>query len=121
MLLIDVRCRCWWVVKMSFEYGLKRVLGEVVSGIVTSVVVDAFLGLGLLPPATALLFGFMNMMSTVILVLAMPFWGTVYVVGWLVGLWIMLQAGLIGILDAAIYFGVPLVVLILRIWKKLTE
>jgi hypothetical protein len=106
---------------MGFEYGFKRALGEVVSGIVTSAIADAFLSSGLLPPASAVLFGFMNMMSTVFLVLLMPFWGTVYLVGWLFGLWILVQAGLVGILDAAVYFGVPLVVLVIRFWKKLTD
>lgn len=105
---------------MSFEYGLKRALGEVASGIVTSAVVDAFLSSGSLPPASAVLFGIMNMVSTVVLLLAMPFWGTVYLVGWLFGLWIMLQAGLLGILEAFVFFGVPLAILVIRIIDRLS-
>jgi hypothetical protein len=100
---------------MSFEYGLKRALGEVISGIATSAIVDAFLNSGSLPPASAGLFGIMNMASTVVLLLAMPFWGTVYLVGWMFGLWIMLQTGLLGILEAFVFFGVPLAILVFRV------
>jgi hypothetical protein len=49
----------------------------------------------------------------------MPFWGTVYLVGWLFGLTIMFRAGLVGILELVIYFGVPLVILIIRVSRAL--
>ncbi|RLI11896.1 hypothetical protein DRO25_01125 [Candidatus Bathyarchaeota archaeon] len=105
--------------KRSFEYGLRRVMGEIVSGIVTSAIVDSFLNAGLLPPAYATLFSVLNMLGTISLILAMPFWGTIYLIGWRFGLWIMLQTGLVGVGEAIIYFGVPLAVLIVRILKHI--
>jgi len=105
----------------SFGYGVKRVIGEVVGGFVTSVMVDAFIGTGLLPPAYVVLFSVGNMLSAVVLIAAMPLWGTIYLVGWLFGLSVMLQTGMVGILEAAVYFGVPLVVLVMRFWKMLTD
>lgn len=104
----------------SFGYGMRRAIGEVVAGIVTSVLVGAFVSSGLLPPAYAVLFGILNMLGTVTLILAMPYWGTVYLFGWLLGLFIMLQTGLVGILDVLVDFGVPFVVWVWRIWKELT-
>ena len=105
----------------GFGYGIRRLMGEVVGGVITSIFVDVIIGSGLLPPVYAVLFGILNMVGTIGLILAMPYWGTVYLFGWLAGLCIMLQAGLVGILDAAFYFGVPLAVLVLRLWKKLTD
>lgn len=106
----------------SLGYGMKRAIGEVIGGIINSVFVDAIIiGSGLISPVGAVLFGILNMLATVLLILAMPYWGTVYLIGWLFGLGIMFQTGLIGILDAVIYFGVPLLVLIVRFWKMLTD
>jgi hypothetical protein len=104
---------------MSFEYGLRRAVFEVTGGIVMSVIMDALLSSGSVSPAQAVLFSLMNVATTVIFILAMPFWGTVYLVGWLSGLLILSQAGLVGILDGTLYFGVPLAILILRVWNHL--
>jgi hypothetical protein len=105
----------------SFGYGIDRAIGEIIGGSVTSLIVDVFISSGLLPPAYAVLFSIVNMLGTIAFILAMPYWGTFYLLGWLVGLWIMSQAGMVGILDAAVYFGVPLVVLVMRFLKKLTD
>lgn len=105
----------------SFGYGVRRAIEEMIGGIVTSVIMDAFVSTGLLAPVYVLLFSVLNMIGTIASILVVPFWGTVYLVGWLFGLSMMLQTGLVGILEAAVYFGVPLVVLVMRFWKMLTD
>jgi hypothetical protein len=105
----------------GFGYGLRRAIVEVIGGFVMSTITDAIIGSGAISPEFGLVFGLLNMILTICFVLVVPYWGTVYLVGWLFGLSIMLQTGLLGVLDAVIYFGVPLVVLVLRIWKKLSE
>jgi hypothetical protein len=105
----------------SLGHGMERAMEEIIGGIVTSVIVDAFVGTGLLPPVYAVLFSVLNIVGTIAFILAVPYWGTVYLFGWLFGLWIMLQTGMVGTLDAAVYFGVPLVVLVIRFWKNLTD
>jgi len=105
----------------SFGHGIRRIVGEVVSGIVNSSITDAIIGTGLVSPAFVVLFSVLNMLYTVVLVLAMPYWGTIYLFGWLFGLVMLSQTGMIGILDATVYFGVPLIVLIIRFGRKLKE
>jgi hypothetical protein len=49
------------------------------------------------------------------------YWGTGYLIGWLLGIWIFLRSGLMGILDGIVYLGIPLLYLILRAkawWEK---
>lgn len=105
----------------GFEYGVKRAIGEVIGGLITSVIVSAFASSGLLSPAYVLLFGLINVIGTVALILVMPYWGTTYLIGWLFGLWILLQSGLIGILEVVIYFGIPLAILVIRIVNWLEQ
>jgi hypothetical protein len=100
---------------------LSRAIGEVIGGYATSFVVDNFLKSGLLPPEYVLLFCVLNMFATAAFILALPYWGTVYLIGWLFGLGIMLQTGLVGVLDAVVYFVAPLAVLVLRILKEVTS
>ena len=64
------------------------------------------------------MFHLVNVVSTIALVFAIPFWATTYAIGWLFGLAIMSSSGLVGILDFVIYL-IPLFVLILRLIKKL--
>jgi hypothetical protein len=49
----------------------------------------------------------------------MKYWGTSYLLGWLVGLLLMSQTGLVGTLELLIYFAVPILYLIIR--KSKTE
>ena len=95
------------------EHGLKRAFEEVIGGFVTSAIVYAIASSGLLSPAYLLLFGLINVIGTVTLVYAMPYWGTTYLIGWLFGVGMLLQSGLIGI-EAILYIGIPLLYLILR-------
>jgi hypothetical protein len=99
----------------GFEYGTKRAIEEIVCGFVTSVIVNVFINSGLLSPSYVLLFGVINVIGLITLIFAMPYWGITYLLGWLFGVIIMLQSGLIGILEVIIYLGIPLVVLILRV------
>lgn len=105
----------------SFGYGMRKAIGEIVKGIITSVFMDAIVSSGLISPASAVLFGIVNMLDAIGLILVVPYWGTIYLIGWLFGLSIMFRTGLVGIVDIAVYFGVPLVVLVIRFWKKLTD
>jgi len=100
-----------------FEYGMKRAISEIVAGIITSTVLIAFVNSELLNPSFMLLFHLINILSTIALIFAMPFWATSYILGWLFGLWIMFSSGLVGILEFLVYL-VPLVILIIRFLKK---
>lgn len=97
------------------QYGFKRAIGEVITGVVTSAIVDAFATSGLLPSTYLLLFGLLNVIGIAALVFAMPFWGVTYLLGWIFRIWVMASSGLIGILEIILYVGVPIAVLIVRL------
>jgi len=101
----------------KFEYGFKRAVSEVVAGLIMSVLLASFVNEGLIPASFVLLFHATNVLFTVLLVFAMPFWATSYSVGWLVGLWVMYSAGLVEIFELLVYL-VPLIILVIRFVKS---
>jgi hypothetical protein len=101
----------------KFGYGVGRAISEIVAGIVTSTILVAFMNSGLLNPSFMLLFHLINILSTIALIFAVPFWATSYILRWLFGLWIMFSSRLVGILELLVYL-VPLIILIIRFLKK---
>ena len=101
----------------KFEYGFKRAVSEVVAGLIMSVVLASFVDAGLIPASFVLLFHVLNVLSTVLMVFAMPFWATSYSIGWLLGLWVMYSSGLVDVFELLIYL-VPLIVVGIRFVKK---
>ncbi|MGB9693491.1 MAG: hypothetical protein ACPLYF_01460 [Fervidobacterium sp.] len=73
----------------KFEYGFVRAVSEIVAGFVMPVFLSSFVDAGLIPASFVLLFHVLNVLSTKLLVFAMPFWATSYSIGWLGGLWVM--------------------------------
>ena len=104
----------------GFEDGYQRAV-SVIGVVITAIILNAFIFLGLLDPSFILYFKLLNMLALIALVLTMPYWGTFYLIGWLFGLIIMVKSGLVSILDFIIYFGIPLVILIIRVCKKADE
>jgi hypothetical protein len=99
----------------GFEYGMKRAVIEIINGFVTSIVIDSFISSGLLPYSYVFLFGLLNVISIITLILTMPLWGLTYLLGWIFGVIMMLQSELIGIWEAILYLGAPIVVIALKI------
>ena len=66
----------------SLEYGYRRAVSEIIGGIVTSIVINAFIQSGLLDPSWLLYFKLLNMLALIGLIIAMPYWGTTYLMGW---------------------------------------
>ena len=101
----------------KFEYGFKRAVSEVVAGLIMSAVLASFVNEGLIPVSFVLLFHVLNVLSTVLMVFAMPFWATSYSIGWLLGLWVMYSSGLVDVLELVVYL-VPLIIVVIRFAKK---
>lgn len=80
-----------------FEHGIKRAITEIIGGLVIATILNAFISSGLLDPSYLFLFKLLNMIGTIALILAMPYWGAFYLLGWLFGLLTLSQSGLIGI------------------------
>jgi hypothetical protein len=103
----------------GFRYGAKRAVNEIISGVITSLIIDAFAISGFLTPDFVFLFGLLNVIGVTTLILTMFYWGITYLLGWIFGVLLLLDSGLIGVFDIIIYLGIPLAVLILKImWLK---
>jgi hypothetical protein len=104
----------------GFRYGAKRAVNEIISGFITSLIIDGFAISGFLTPDFIFLFGLLNVIGVTTLILTMFYWGITYLLGWIFGVWLLLNSRLIGIIDIIIYLGIPIVVLILKIivWLK---
>ena len=102
----------------GIEYGFKRAVAEILGGFVTSAILDAFFSTGLIPLEYVLLFHLVNVLSTVGLAFAMPYWATTtYSIGWLIGLALMYSSGLVGILEVLVYL-IPLGIVVIRLIKS---
>jgi len=104
----------------KFEYGMKSAIKEIVAGVVTSVLVDSFIAYGFLPSIYLFLFGLLNTIGAITLIITMPLWGLTYLLGWIFGVIIMIQSGLVGIGEIILYLVVPIIVMIIKI-KSLFE
>lgn len=103
------------------EHGFARAVSEVVVGFITSALLNALASTEMMPSSYLLPFKLLNLTLTFGFILAVPYWGTGYLLGWLFGLGIMSQSGLVDPLDFVIYFIIPLMVLVMRILKRATD
>lgn len=101
------------------EHGYRRAFIEVFDGIILGSLINAFAGLGILPQSYFLYFKLLSFLGLIALILVMPYWGSGYMVGWLIGLYLMAKMGLIGPIEFIIYVGVPFIILIIRLKKKM--
>jgi len=76
---------------------------------------------GLIPGYYMVLFHILNAAGIIVLIFAMPFWATTYIIGWIVGLWIFSSSGLLNAIDYFVYLVPLIIILALRIWKNLTN
>lgn len=102
---------------IGFEYGYKRAMLEFIGGCVFATVISIFVSQNFLNTSMLLFFKLINMLGTIFLILAIPCWSTEYMLGWLFGLFILLQAKLVGFWDFVIYFGISFLVLIWKFFK----
>lgn len=98
----------------SEEHGLARAITEILGGFITSTILSAFVSSGILDPSSLLLFHLLNAILIVSLLLKMKYWGTSYLLGWLFGLLLMSQTGLVGTSEFLIYGTVPIIYIIIR-------
>jgi len=102
----------------SVEYGFQRAIYEIVTGFILSLILNIFASNGLLSPSWIHYFQLLNLLLTIALISAMPYWGTGYLIGWLFGLIIMAKVGLVGFQDFLVYFIIPVIIMVRRIIKS---
>ncbi len=99
----------------KFKLGLKQILIEVVTGFLTTLVLNALSNAGFLPENIALFVNIFLIVSNIILAMSMLSWGLFYTVGWLIGSLIFFEAGMLGSWDFILYIILPLIVIVARI------
>jgi len=100
----------------KFDYGLERAFSEITGGILTSIIVASLVSTGLIPSYLIWLFHLLNIVDMIVLIQKMPYWATSYSVGWLVGVIILANTGLLTIIEILINF-IPFVYLAYRLLK----
>jgi|GEM_PF-1346437 hypothetical protein len=102
----------------GLEYGLRRAFSEVISGFVMAVIVEKLAEAGLLDYSYVFTFKLLMVAGIMALIAAMPYWGILYLLGWMLGLLLLLQGGLISIFEFLIYFVPPLLIFGIRVMRS---
>lgn len=107
----------------KFQMGYKNAIGEIIGGIMTPLIMDAFASTGLLPQYFFILVFLINVIGTFILIFSMESWGFLYTFGWLFGSFIFLKSGLLEPLEFILYIFLPIIFLGLRAyyWIKIAS
>lgn len=106
----------------GIESGLGSAVIEVLEGIVLSAVIGIIPKLPMVPSYYAGIFQLVEVLffvGSILVVLAMESWGFWYLLGWLFGMWIMSNTGLVDSGLFSLYAVVGAVVLFVKILKKL--
>jgi len=77
-------------------HGLLRIISEAISGFITATIISVLISANVIPATFLYFFEVINLLSVILLILTIPHWGSFYILGWLVGYWIMLGTGLAG-------------------------
>ncbi|MDD5337191.1 MAG: hypothetical protein PHS02_01785 [Candidatus ainarchaeum sp.] len=104
----------------NFGGGTNNAMEGVVYGAVSAAFVDILANAGVIPAEWMLFFNLVNGLATIGFLMKIPSWGATYLLGWLFGMYIMLQSGLMGIVDVIAYFVIPLLYVGYKIYCFIT-
>jgi hypothetical protein len=96
--------------------GLSRAAAEVIMGAATVFIIEAAIKF-LLPPEYLLIYRILTVIGMIFILMAMKYWSTRYIVGWLFGmvfLFAISGTSLLSTWELFLYLGVPGYVLIKR-------
>ena len=99
----------------TFNNGVERAFGEIIVGVISSAILLAFLNLVI---SSQILFIILYIVGIITLVKLMPHWSTIYLLGWLFGIYML--SSVLDIIQLIIFILAPIAILGLRI-KKIFE
>jgi len=97
--------------------GVGRATTEVIMGAVTVFIIEAVIKF-LLPPEYLLIYRIVTVIGMIVILMAMKFWSTRYILGWLFGMAILFAisgTSLLSEWELFLYLGVPIFVLVRRV------
>lgn len=98
----------------KFKIGVKQIIIEVVTGLLTTLGLQLLTNSGILPSYIVSIVNIFLVVLNIFLIKAMWSWGLFYTVGWLIGSFIFFEAGLFGTWDFILYIVLPLAVIVIR-------
>lgn len=109
---------------MEIDKGIRDSIQHVIGGVVISAMSNAFIASGLLNSSYALYFGLLNVTMVAVLIIKLPKMGFIYLAGWLIGIELLVQGGLlgtglIGTAELIIDLGIPIGAVVLKIFLRL--
>jgi len=99
----------------KFKFGLKQIILEVLSGILTTFILMWLSDQGWLPDNAALIINIILIIMNLLLIKSMFSWGIFYTVGWLIGSFIFLEFGMLGTWNMILYIVLPVAVILVRL------
>jgi hypothetical protein len=99
----------------KFKFGLKQIIFEVVTGLLTTLVLGILTNLGWLPANVILIINIILIVGNILLIRKMWSWGVFYTIGWLIGSFIFFKIGLFETWDIVLYILLPITVLVVRV------
>ena len=99
----------------KFKFGLKQVIGEVATGLLTTLVLTILANQGWLPDNVLLIINIVLIIMNILLIRKMWSWGVFYTVGWLIGSFVFFQIGLFSTWQVILYLVLPIVALLTRV------
>lgn len=102
----------------GMEHGFERAVSEVLIGFALSAFTTSLANSGLIPSPYLLTFKLLVLAGAIPFIYALPYWGTGYILGWLLGYAVMLPSGIVDPLDFVIFTAIPLIILCLRFFKE---
>ena len=99
----------------KFKFGLKQVIVEVATGLLTTFVLTMLANQGWLPDNVLLIINIILIIMNIVLIRKMWSWGVFYTVGWLIGSFVFFQIGLFNTWQIILYLVLPIVALVIRV------
>ena len=102
----------------KFDSGFDRAFSEIVVGLIIPILISIFVSTDLIPSYFIWFFHLLSIIDMISLIKEMSFWATSYIVGWLIGVIILANTGLLTFIDILIYL-IPLVFLVHKLLKRI--
>ena len=99
----------------KFKFGLKQIIVEVATGLLTTFVLTILANQGWLPDNVLLIINIILIIMNILLIRKMWSWGVFYTVGWLIGSFVFFQIGLFNTWQIILYLVLPIVALVIRV------
>lgn len=99
----------------KFKLGLKQIIFEVATGLLTSFILRWLTGQEIIPGNIALIINVILIFGNILLIKSMWSWGIFYTIGWLAGSIIFYELGMLDFLSVVVYIVIPAAVIVIRL------